>query len=82
MGNGIADRAADQPVGLLQTGLAPNPIAPVKWWTAIPGRPPEELIDTLGRNVYRRSKETDTADHISKRQGADELVEDWLTHVL
>ncbi len=81
-GNGIADQAADQPVGLLQTGLAPNPITPVKWWTAIPRRSPEELTDTLGRYVYRMSKESDTADYISKRQGAAELVEDWRPHVL
>ncbi len=82
VGNGIADWAADQPVGLLQTGLAPNPITPVKWWTAIPGCPPEELTDTLSRNVYRMSKESDTADFISKRQGADALVKDWRAHVL
>ncbi len=45
-GNGLADHAADHPEGHLATGLVPNPITPVKWWTAIPGRPPEELTDT------------------------------------
>ena len=75
VGNGIADRTVDQPVGRLQTGLAPIPITPVKWWTAIPGQPP-------GRNVHLMSKESDTAEYISKRQGVDELVEDWRTHVL
>ena len=30
-------------------------------------------MDTLGRNVYRMNKESDTADYIAKRQGANDL---------
>ena len=63
-GNGLADRAADQPEGWLEYGSATNPITPVKWWSALPGRLPEELTDTLSRNVRRMSQETDTAEYI------------------
>ena len=66
----------------MQTSLAPDPITPVKWWSGIPGRLPEELTDTLDRNVSRMSKESDTAEYVAKRQGAKDLVEDWRTNVL
>jgi hypothetical protein len=60
-GNGLVDKAADRPEGHLVTALVPNPITPVKWWTAIPDHPPEELTDTLSRNVRRMSQKSDTA---------------------
>jgi hypothetical protein len=81
VGNGIADRAADHPEGRLQTGLVPNPTTPVKWWTAISGRPPEEVTDTLDRIVNRMSKKSDTAGYIWKRQGVSRLIVDWREHV-
>ncbi len=68
-------------MGCLETGLAPSLITPVKWWTAIPGRPPEERTDTLGRNVHRMSKESDTAEYIWKRQGVKETMADWREYV-
>lgn len=67
-GNGLADRAADQPEGRLEYGSVTNPITPVKWWSALPGRMPEELTDTLSRNVRRMSQETDTAEYLWRRQ--------------
>ena len=51
----------------VEIGSETNPITPVKWWTAIPGRPPEELTDTLSRNVRRMSQESDTAEYIWRR---------------
>ena len=74
-GNGLADQAADRPEGNLATGLVPNSITPVKWWTAIPGRPPEELTDTLSQNMRRMSQESDTAEYLYRRLGT--LVPDW-----
>ena len=74
-GNGLADQAADRPEGHLVTGLVPNPITPVKWGTAIPKRSPEELTDTLSRNVRRMSQELDTAEYFYRRLGP--LVPDW-----
>ena len=82
VGNGMADRVADHPEGCLPTGLVPNSITPVKWWTTIPGSPPEELTDALGRNVNRMSKESDTAEYIWKRQRVNGLMVDERSHVL
>ena len=85
-GNGLADRAADQPEGRLEYGSVTNPITPVKWWSALPGRMPEELTDTLSRNVRRMSQETDTAEYLWRRQAIkkpdkDKPVVDWRTRV-
>ncbi len=83
-GNGLADRAADQPEGRLEYGSATNPITPVKWRSALQGRPPEELTDTLSRNVRRMSQETDTAEYIWRRHDIKKTdikktLADWRT---
>jgi hypothetical protein len=80
-GNGLADGAADQPDGQLEIGPETNPITPVKWWMAITGRPPEELTDTLSRNVRRMSQESDTAEYIWRRQDVKTEVTDWRVKV-
>ncbi len=80
-GNGLADRAADKPEGRLEIGAETNPIPPVKWWSAIPGRPPEELTDTLSRNVHRMSQESDTAEYIWRRQNVKKALTDWRVKV-
>jgi hypothetical protein len=43
VGNGLADQLADNPTGLLPKNGDNNPITPVRWWTAIPDTPMEEL---------------------------------------
>jgi hypothetical protein len=80
-GNGLADGAADHPDGRLEIGPGTNPITPVKWWTAIPGRPPVDLTDTLSRNLRRMSQESDTAECIWRRQDLKTEVADWRAKV-
>ncbi len=60
VGNGLADRWADNPTGQLRKSCDNNPITPVRWWTAIPANTMEELEDTNSRNVLSMSTESDT----------------------
>ncbi len=68
VGNGLADRWADNPTGQLRKSCDSNPITPVRWWTAIPATPMEELEDTLSRNEICMSTESDTAAYLWGRQ--------------
>ena len=77
VGNGLADRWADNPTGQLRKSCDNNPITPVRWWTAIPATPMEELEDTLSRNVLRISTESDTAAYLWGRQKPTDTISDW-----
>ena len=77
VGNGLADRLADNPTGQLRKSCDNNPITPVRWWTAIPATPMEELDDTLSRNVLRMSTESDTAANLWGRQKRTDTISDW-----
>jgi hypothetical protein len=77
VGNGLADRWADNPTGKLQKSCDNNPITPVRWWTAIPATPMEELEDTLSRNILRMSTESDTAAYLWGRQKPTDTISDW-----
>jgi hypothetical protein len=80
VGNGIADRFADNPTGLVQIGSGRNPVTPIRWWTALPHSPPEELEEMLSRNVNSMSRVSDTA-YLKGRQRPIHAIGDWRAYI-
>ena len=81
VGNGLADRWADNPTGQLRKSCGSSPITPVRLWTAILATPREELEDTLSRNVTRICMESDTAAYLWGRQKPTDNISDWRDYI-